>query len=62
MTYDTPITYVPAGNAMGAGVGLGTRVGVGAGVGVVEEIRVSDTGLEDIGILARETDGTAPMY
>ena len=47
---------------MGAGVGLGARVGVGAGVGVVEEIRVSDTGLEDIGILARETDGTAPMY
>jgi hypothetical protein len=46
---------------VGAGVGVG-GVGVGAGVGVVEDMRVSDTGLEDIGILARETDGTAPIY
>jgi hypothetical protein len=43
-------------------VGVGTGVGVGAGVGVVEDMRVSDTRLENIGILARETDGTAPMY
>jgi hypothetical protein len=47
---------------MGAGVGVGAGVGGGAGVGVVEDMRFSDTGLEDIGVLARETDGTAPMY
>jgi hypothetical protein len=62
MTYDAPITYVPAGNAVDAGVAVAAGVGVGAGVGVVDDVRVSDTGLEDIGILARETDGTAPMY
>jgi hypothetical protein len=50
----------PAGVRFDVWVGAG--VGVGGGVGVVEDMRVSDTGLEDIGILARETDGTAPIY
>ena len=62
MTYDAPIIYAPAGNAVDAGVAVAAGVGVGAGVGMVDDERVSDTGLEDIGILARETDGTAPMY
>jgi hypothetical protein len=48
--------------AVGCGVEVGAEVGLGDGVGVVEDKRVSDTGLEDIGILARETDGTAPIY